>query len=127
VVHRQANEKEKSLECFKKTIQLCSEQLKNDPQNPYLNSTLGLAYMASGDELKADEQIKIAYELAPDNGAILYDIARYYALKNEEQKAVEFLEQALKLPLSPSKFEVRSDPHFKNLQENTTYKALIAI
>ena len=127
VVHQQANQKEKSLECFKKTIQLCSEQLKNDPQNPYLHSTLGLAYLASKDELNADEQINISHELAPENGAILYDIARFYALKKDEQKALEFLEQALKLPLSPSKIEVRLDPHFKNLKRNSTFSALTEI
>jgi serine/threonine protein kinase/Tfp pilus assembly protein PilF len=127
VVHRQVNQKEKSLECFKKSIQLCSEQLKNDPQNPYLHTTLGLAYLASEDELKADEQIKISHELAPENGAILYDIARFYALKKEEQKALEFLEKALKLPLSPSKIEIRLDPHFENLKQNSAFSAIMEI
>jgi serine/threonine protein kinase/Tfp pilus assembly protein PilF len=125
VVHQQADQKEKSLDCFKKTLQLCSEQLENDPQNPYLHTTLGLAYMVSGDETKAGEQIKISHELAPENGAILYDIARFYALKKDEPKALEFLEQALKLPLSPSKVEIRLDPHFKNLHDNSAFSSLV--
>jgi serine/threonine protein kinase/Tfp pilus assembly protein PilF len=127
VVYQQTNQPQKSSECFEKSVRLCSEQLKNDPQNPYLHTTLGLAYMISGDETKADEEIVIAHELAPENGAILYDIARYWAMKNNVQRALEFLERALKLPLSPSKIEIRLDPHFKHLLENSAFVNLIRI
>jgi len=125
VAYREATQEAKAMECFSKSTQLCSEQLQGDPDNPYLHATMGLAYLALGEESKADEQIKIAGELAPDNGAILYDLAQFYALKKDIEKALELLKQALSLPLSPSKFEVRLDPHFKNLRENSKFADLI--
>ena len=125
VAHQEVNGQEKSTECFKKSIQLCSELIKSDPENPYLHSTLGLAYLASGEEEKGETEIKLSEKLGSDNGAILYDLARFYAKKNNESKSIEFLKQALSLPLSPSKFEARLDPHFKNLQKSPEFVELV--
>jgi len=112
-------------ECYQKCVQLCLEELKSDPDNPYLHSTLGLAYLASGEEEKGETEIKLSEELDSDNGAILYDLARFYAKINDEPKSLEFLKQALQLPLSPSKFETRLDPHFKNLQKSSAFVELV--
>jgi TolB-like protein/Tfp pilus assembly protein PilF len=127
LVHEELNQKVKGQECYRKSIQLCSEQLESDPENPYLHSTLALGCVAMSDNERADNEIQISHKLAPVNGAILYDLARFYALRKDEEKALEFLKRALSLPLSPSKFEVRLDPHFKNLQENSTFIDLIEI
>jgi non-specific serine/threonine protein kinase len=124
LVNQQAKKGEKAIECYKKAIQLCSRQLESDPENPYLHSTLGLAYQSLGEEDKAEEEANISRELALENGAILYDLARFYALRKDEEKAIDFLKQALKLPLSPSKFEIRLDPHFKNLQKSSLFVEL---
>jgi len=84
-----------------------------------------LAYQSLGEEDKAEKEANISRELALENGAILYDLARFYALRKDEGKAIDFLKQALKLPLSPSKFEVRLDPHFKNIQKSSLFVELI--
>jgi serine/threonine protein kinase/Tfp pilus assembly protein PilF len=125
VVHQQAKEKEEAKKSYEKAIELCCEQLKSDPDNPYFHSTLGLVYQASGEENKAEGAMKTSLKLAPVDGAIVYDQARFYALKRDEQKAIEFLKQALKLPLGPSKFEVQLDPHFKNLQKSPSFDELV--
>lgn len=124
LVNQQAKKGEKAIECYKKAIQLCLRQLESDPENPYLHSTFALAYQALGEEDKAEEEANISRELALENGAILYDLARFYALRKDEGKAIDFLKQALQLPLSPSKFEVRLDPHFKNLQKSSLFVEL---
>jgi tetratricopeptide (TPR) repeat protein len=121
LVYQQTNNDQKTQECYQKTVQLCCDRLKNDPGNPYLHSTLGLAYQALGEVEKAENAMNASLKLEPENGAIVYDQARFYALKRNEQKAIEFLKQALKLPLGPSKFEVRLDPHFKNLQKSPSF------
>ncbi len=125
LVHQLTNNLNKAEKCYKKAIQLCSEQLKNDPDNPYLHSTRGLAYLAVGEEDKAEKEVKISKKLAPENGAILYDLARFYALRKDEKRAIKFLKQALKLHLSPSKFEVRLDQHFRNLQKSSSFVELM--
>jgi serine/threonine protein kinase/Tfp pilus assembly protein PilF len=125
LVHKQLKKNKQAEECYKKAIQLCSRQLESDPENPYLHSTLGLAYLALGEEGKAEKEVKISKNLAPKNGAILYDLARFYALRKDEEKSIELLKQALKLPLSPSKFEIGLDPHFRNLQKSSSFAELI--
>ena len=127
LVHEELNQKVKAQEFYRKSIQLCSEQLESDPENPYLHSTLALGCVAMSENERANKEIQISFKLAPDNGAILYDLARFYALREDEEKALEFLKQALKLPLGPSTHEVRLDPHFGNLRENPTFAALIEI
>jgi len=125
LVHKQLKKNKEAEECYKKAIQLCSRQLESDPENPYLHSTLGLAYLALGEERKGEKEVKISKKLAPENGAILYDLARFYALRKDEEKAIEFLRQTLKLPLSPSRFEIGLDPHFRNLQKSSSFAGLI--
>ncbi len=124
LAYQESNQPRKAEECYKKSIQLCSEQLINDPENSYLHSTLGLAYLKSGVIEKAVEEMETALKLAPENGAILYDAARFYALRQDEKKSVGLLKQALKLPLGPSRFEVKLDPHFKNLQGCSSFVEL---
>jgi serine/threonine protein kinase/Tfp pilus assembly protein PilF len=125
VVHQQTSNDQKAEECYRKTVQLCYDQLKNDPENPYLHSTLGLAYLALGEKDKGEKEMVTSKELASENGAILYDLARFYAKKDDEGKSLEFLKQALKLPLGPSKFEVRLDPHFKSLWNSSDFVELL--
>ena len=69
--------------------------------------------------------MEISKELAPEDGAILCNLARFYAKRKDEEKSLEFLKQALTLPLSPSKFEIQLDPHFKNLQESSLFAELM--
>ena len=105
----------------------CSEQLGGDPDNPYLHSTLALAYLALGEEDEAGEEAKIAEKLAPENGAILYDMARFHSVRNDEERAIDFLLKALQHPLSPSKYEIRLDPHFKSLRDSMSLANLLEI
>jgi len=125
LVHQEIKKEKEAIECYQKAIQLCSQELKADPDNPYIHSTLGLAYLALGEEDKGEKEMEISKELAPENGAILYDLARFYAKRKDEEKSLEFLKQATKLPLSPSKFEIQLDPHFKNLQEGSLFAELM--
>ena len=125
LVHQQIKKNKDAEECYRKTMQLCSRQLESDPENPYLHSTLGLTCLALGEEGKGEKEVKISKKLAPENGAILYDLSRFYALRKDEEKAIKFLKQALKLPLSPSRFEIGLDPHFRNLQKSSSFAGLI--
>jgi serine/threonine protein kinase/Tfp pilus assembly protein PilF len=125
MVNQQAKKNDEAKKCYGKAIELCCEQLRSDPENPYCHSTLGLVYQALGEVEKAENAMNASLKLASENGAIVYDQARFYALKKDEQKAIEFLKQALKLPLGPSKFEVRLDPHFKSLWNSSDFVELL--
>ncbi len=126
-VHQCRREGREAEKCFKKCIELCSRRLEGDPDNPYLRSTLGLAYLALGEEERGEKEAEISVKLDPENGAILYDLARFHAVKKDEEKAIYFLKRALELPLGPSKHEARLDPHFKNLQSSSSFVKLLEI
>jgi len=94
---------------------LCVRKINEDSNNPYLHATLGLAYTALR---KPEEGLKMAVralKIEPDNGAILYDVARVYALQEKNKEAIETLTKAIKKPLSPSFEEAKLDPHFEKI------------
>lgn len=112
----QGKEKE-SKDYYEHCIELCHKLLLDDPENPYVHSTLGLAYTSLGEHQKGTQQGEYAVSLDPENGAVLYDLARIYALQNEPDKAIQTLEKALDKCLSPSPIEAKLDPHFESLHD----------
>jgi non-specific serine/threonine protein kinase len=120
----QGKEKE-SKDYYEHCIELCHKLLLDDPENPYVHSTLGLAYTFLGDHQKGTQQGEYAVSLDPENGAILYDLARIYALQNEPDKAIQTLEKALDKCLSPSQMEAKLDPHFKPLQGHPSFLKVV--
>src|SRR4030067_1022179 len=94
---------------------LCVRKINEDSNNPYLHTTLGLAYTALR---KPEEGLKMAVKglkIEPENGQILYDVARVYALQEKNKEAIETLAKAIKKPLSPSFQEACLDPHFEKI------------
>jgi len=120
-----AKKPKKAENFYNKAVQLCTKQLKSDPNNSYLHSTLGLALQALGEMDKAEKEMKISMKLASENGAILCDFARFCAVNNQEKQTIKYLKRALELPLSPSKFEIRLDPHFENLHKISSFTNFI--
>ncbi len=111
----QGNTKE-SQECYKLCLELSRKLLQDDPDNPYVHSTLGLVHTALGQKEEGIERGEHAVSLDPENGAILYELARIYALQNRPEKAIQALGKALDRCLCPSPLEAGLDPHFKSLQ-----------
>jgi serine/threonine protein kinase/Tfp pilus assembly protein PilF len=126
LVNRLIKKTKEAEKYYKKSAHLCSEKLKSDPENPYLHSTLGLAFLSVKETEKGEKEIKTSLKFAPEDGAIIFDAARFYALKNDEKKALALLKKALDLPLSPSKAEARLDPHLKSLQSNAGFTKLMS-
>jgi hypothetical protein len=81
---------------------------KADPQNPRVQSNLGVAYEAQGDFDKALEHYKKALQLAPDNKEIRANYARfvefYQAYKNPDRakQAKGFGKGILGSPAAPA-------------------------
>lgn len=118
--------KEKPEEYYNQSVQLSRKILEDDPNNPYINSTLGLAYTALENYEEGLAKGEYAVSLDPDNGAILYDLARIYALQNKSERAVHILEKALEKCLSPTAKEAKLDPHFKDLLNNPAFISLVS-
>jgi non-specific serine/threonine protein kinase len=120
----QRKEKE-SKDYYNLCIELSNKLLLDDPENPYVHSTLGLAYTSLGEHQKGTQRGEYAVSLDPENGAILYDLARIYALQDKPDKAIQTLQIALDKCLSPSHIEAKLDPHFKLLQEHPSFLKVV--
>jgi hypothetical protein len=75
-----------------------------------------LVHTALGQKEEGIEHGEHAVSLDPENGAILYELARIYALQNRPGESIQILEESLDRCLCPSPCEARLDPHFKSLQ-----------
>jgi serine/threonine protein kinase/Tfp pilus assembly protein PilF len=120
------DKKKESEDYYKLCIELSNKLLEDDPENPYVHSTLGLAYTSLGEHEKGTQQGTHAVSLDPENGAVLYDLARIYALQNNSDKAIQALEKALDRCLSPSAKEAELDPHFKFLRDLPDFKKVVS-
>ena len=109
---------------YDSAVVLCRRQITEDPQDPILYSTLSLALNALKRVPEAGEAALKAFNLDPENGAILYDLARAYARQNDVPKVLEILKKAFLTPLSPTPQEACKDPHFEKWRENPDFKAL---
>jgi tetratricopeptide (TPR) repeat protein len=108
-----------------------TEQIKATPDNPQLYVLLGtmLAYVGRKDE--AIRQGKRSLELAPiskDAYGGAYDqhqLARIYILVGEPDKALDQLEQLLKIPYYLTPAWLKIDPTFDPLRKNPRFLKLI--
>jgi serine/threonine protein kinase/Tfp pilus assembly protein PilF len=110
-------QKEQTELYYKKCLVRIKERLSVDPENGYLHSFLGLASTRLGSLEEGLEQAQKGVELDPENGEILYNLARIYAHQNKPKEALSILKTALSKCVSPSLVEVKSDPHFENIKE----------
>ena len=113
--------KKEAQDYYNHSIELSNKLLEDDPENPYVHSTLGLAYTSLGEEEKGRQHGEYAVSLDPENGAVLYDLARIYALQNNPDKAIQSLQIALDKWMSPSPLEAKLDPHFESLQKHPSF------
>jgi non-specific serine/threonine protein kinase len=124
LAYHKKEEKWMAAASYDSAVVLCRRQITEDPQDALLYSTLSLALTALKRLPEAGEAALKAFNLDPENGMILYDLARVYALQNDPQKASEILKKALKNPLSPTGSEAVRDPHFEKLSQNSDFIAL---
>ena len=109
---------------YDSAVLLCRKQIREDPQDPLLYTTLSLALTGLKKYPEAGEAALKAYNLDPENGLILYDLARVYALQNQTGRALEILKKALENPLSSTGCEALRDIHFEKLRDIPDFQAL---
>lgn len=124
VVYQEKREKYTAQASFESAEIICKRKISEDAQNPYLFSTLGLACIAQGKHNEGRDALEKAFLLDSENGAILFDLARGYALLGDEKKVLKYLKEAFCKPLSPSYLEASLDPHFILLKEKEEFKKL---
>ena len=97
--------------------------LKLNPDYVLAHSALAGIYRRMGQEAKADEHISIALPRMSNESA--YNLACFYAICGEVEKAIGYLEQALKNNDTTIEW-IKSDPDLELLHNDQRYQELIA-
>jgi hypothetical protein len=100
------------------------------PRRPS-HALLGLSLAFLGRKGEAIPEARKAVELAPtskdahDGPYLLHQLARVYVLIGEHEKAIDTLEELLKLPYYVTKGWLRIDPNFDPLREEPRFVKLV--
>ncbi|OGC76886.1 MAG: hypothetical protein A2Z27_06090 [candidate division Zixibacteria bacterium RBG_16_50_21] len=124
LAYHHKEEKWMAAASYDSSVVLCKRQITEDPQDALLYSTLSLALTALKRLPEAGEAALKAFNLDPENGSILYDLARVYALQNDSEKTLEILKKAFANPLSPTPCEAKRDPHFERFKSKQEFLSL---
>jgi tetratricopeptide (TPR) repeat protein len=107
------------------------ETLKATPDDPQRRAFLGLALAYLGREAEAIKEGERAVALAPASrdgyiGPYLQHLlARIYVLTGEQDKAIDQLEQLLRMPYYLSPGWLKIDPAFDLLRKHPRFQALV--
>jgi adenylate cyclase len=101
-------------------VERVETHLKDYPDNPraYYLALGGLYYLDEFD--KADRFAEQALSLAPDDGPTRYNIACYYAVQGEANKALDLLEGS-----TPSRSWIENDSDWDNIRQHPRFIAFI--
>jgi tetratricopeptide (TPR) repeat protein len=97
--YSRAGEREQATPAFEKALDLINAEMLVNPKSVTLYSSLGF-YRALLGRKDFSAPIERALELAPERGLTHLRAAETYAIAGNRQRAVEFLERALKLGVS---------------------------
>lgn len=115
--------KERAPEAYQRAIQLAEEELKIDPGNAHLRSSLAVIHSKVEDHENALAEISKAKNQAPNNVPIIFNCILVYELINQREKALQALQEYIKLGGSIE--EVRNHPDLSGLRTDSQYKKLV--
>jgi len=114
---------EKAPETYEHAIQLAEELLPVEQFNGQLHSNLAYYHAVLGDNKKASSEISTARELAPKDVWVLLDCIKAFEHVNQREKAIECLEEYIKLGGSVE--EIRKEPDLAKLRSDSRYPQLV--
>lgn len=111
-----------SLENYKKAILMAKGQLQINPNDPIVIADLASFYSDLGDTLQAITLLNKALKIAPENSEVMYRAATINEHFNKREKALFWIEKALKYGYS--KIEIEYEPELKQLISDERYKKI---
>jgi len=118
-----AGKKDQSLAPYRKAVELATGEMKVNPRDPDVLSSLASYYSMLGDRKHALLYIGQALQYGHNDKAILMDAASVYNHLGEGGLAIEWLAKAVQAGYTPDK--IRGDPEFANLANNPSYQQLM--
>ena len=115
--------KNEALPAYRKAVELASEELKVNPHDPDVLSSLASYYSELGDRNHALLYLGQSLQYGHNDKDILLDAATVYNNLGETGLAVEWLGKAVQAGYPASR--IKSLPEFRNLENNPGYRQLM--
>ena len=110
----------RSIEAYRKAIQLGQQQLTINPRDGPLHVTLALCYAKSGDLPAAQRHILEALEIEPNNPNAFIQAAVVATLDKKPDEAVRWIERAIAAGVGAD--QVRTEPEFQSLRDLPAFR-----
>jgi len=118
-----ASQKDKAVAAYRKAVQLALEELKVNPHDPVVLSSLAAYYSMLSDRKQALFYLGQALQYGRNDKEILLDAAGVYNQLGETGLAIEWLSKTLQAGYTPDK--IRGQPEFANLASNPGFQQLM--
>ncbi len=109
---------------YKTAIRHAERELRADPENPNIVSPLISYYSMSGDEENASRMIDYGLRVAGESNKVLYSIGHAYEKRDERQRALRYIGEALRRGYALS--EIERTPMLNDLVEDDRFKRMVA-
>ena len=130
-IHALMGDKQREQEYYNLDRTYLENKIKEQPDDPRLYSSLGIAYAGLGFKEKAIQEARKAVELLPVSREAIRgfirvrDLAHVYVMIGEYDKAVDQIEYLLSIPGEMSIPLLRIDPRWAPLKEHPRFQKLI--
>lgn len=112
--------KQEAKHAYEKAIDLLMPQLLRAPDNPTINSQMGLYAARAGNEKESQQYTEKALQLLPENATVHFRAGLAYELLNNRVRALEEIHLAMKKGY-PRKF-IEAEPDLLALRKDARYE-----
>ncbi len=106
---------------FRRALPLLEDAVKLHPQDPTIQSSIGIVYAKLQEPSKAIAHLETAVALAPTDGAVLARMAEAYESLGDRQKALGWISKALANGQTID--DIRDDPGVRNILNDPNFRA----
>ena len=115
---------EEARSAFRDSLRITERHLQLYPDDARAVSLGATSLCGLGEHARALEWADRVLSMAPEEAAVLYNVACAYALLGETDKSIDFLEKAFLQGYS-HKVWMEKDPDFSSVRDHPRFKALM--
>lgn len=129
--YKLSNQSERALHYYRQAREILESNLKRNPHDPRILSSLGLVYAALGDTDQAIEKGRLGVEVVPMEKNFVegtfrgMDLAKIYVVTGRYDAAIDVLERLLAKPGFISIKLLQLDPEYERLYQLPRFRKLM--